>query len=157
VPGACSSSSSSSGGSSSGGGSIKTDELFYTGLKEAADAATGMARSLDLIGSYRLHARSVLTRSRRQQRAKDEKWQQLQTTCIEALGELEQQLGMAGGALCVSALPPCCNNPGCSNLGSVSEAFGLMRGKGCVCGGCSRAAASSGGVEGAEEATAAGR
>jgi hypothetical protein len=30
----------------------------------------------------------------------------------------------------------CCNNPSCVNVSTVSEGFALVRGKGCVCGGC---------------------
>jgi len=29
-----------------------------------------------------------------------------------------------------------CNNPACTNLTTVSDAFALVRGKSCVCGGC---------------------
>jgi len=31
-----------------------------------------------------------------------------------------------------------CNNPACTNLATVSDAFALVRGKSCVCGGCLR-------------------
>ena len=43
----------------------------------------------------------------------------------------------AGEALC-AALPSsaCCSNPRCANLSGVSAGFALVRGKGCVCGGC---------------------
>jgi hypothetical protein len=43
----------------------------------------------------------------------------------------------AGEALC-AALPcsSCCNNPRCTSLRGVSAAFALVRGQGCVCGGC---------------------
>lgn len=53
------------------------------------------------------------------------------------LPELAAALEAAGRALC-AALPCrfCCNNPDCSNMDGVSEAFGLVRGKACVCGGC---------------------
>jgi hypothetical protein len=39
----------------------------------------------------------------------------------------------------LAAAVPCsyaCNNWGCRNLSTVSEGFALVRGKGCVCGGC---------------------
>jgi hypothetical protein len=43
----------------------------------------------------------------------------------------------AGEALC-AAVPSsaCCSNPRCNNLSGVSAGFALVRGKGCVCGGC---------------------
>jgi hypothetical protein len=43
----------------------------------------------------------------------------------------------AGEALC-AAVPSsaCCSNPRCTNLDGVSAGFALVRGKGCVCGGC---------------------
>jgi hypothetical protein len=46
-------------------------------------------------------------------------------------------LAAAGEALC-AAVPSsaCCSNPCCSNLAGVSAGFALVRGKGCVCGGC---------------------
>jgi hypothetical protein len=51
--------------------------------------------------------------------------------------DLASGLGVAGGALC-TALPTrfFCNNPSCSNMAGVSAGFALVRGKGCVCGGC---------------------
>ena len=43
----------------------------------------------------------------------------------------------AGEALCaVMPCSACCNNPRCSSLDGVSASFALVRGKGCVCGGC---------------------
>jgi hypothetical protein len=56
--------------------------------------------------------------------------------CSE-LQELSRVLLCVGQGLCGSVpCSFCCNNPACSNLGGVSEAFALVRGKGCVCGGC---------------------
>jgi hypothetical protein len=50
---------------------------------------------------------------------------------------LPQLLAAAGEAVC-AAVPSsaCCSNPCCSNLSGVSASFALVRGKGCVCGGC---------------------
>lgn len=42
------------------------------------------------------------------------------------------------GELLCASLPGTfgCNNPGCTNVATASEAFMLVRGKACVCGGC---------------------
>ena len=50
---------------------------------------------------------------------------------------LASQCFAAGEAMC-AAVPcsACCNNPRCSSLHGVSAGFALVRGKGCVCGGC---------------------
>lgn len=60
-----------------------------------------------------------------------------QSAPVDSLLQFAEQLQSAAAALC-AAVPSrrCCNNPGCSNLGTVSEAFALVRGKGSVCGGC---------------------
>jgi hypothetical protein len=52
---------------------------------------------------------------------------------------LQTALAAAGEALC-AAVPSsaCCSNPHCTNLSGVSAGFSLVRGKGCVCGGCLR-------------------
>jgi hypothetical protein len=50
---------------------------------------------------------------------------------------LQQSLREAGQALCAAvSCSSCCSNPACTNLGTVSESFGLVRGRRCVCGGC---------------------
>jgi hypothetical protein len=50
---------------------------------------------------------------------------------------LPTALVAAGEVLC-AAVPSssCCSNPRCNNLGGVSAGSALVRGKGCVCGGC---------------------
>jgi hypothetical protein len=51
--------------------------------------------------------------------------------------QLVRFMDQAGGLLCAALPGSCsCNNPGCKNLGTFSEAFALVRGKGCMCGGC---------------------
>lgn len=53
------------------------------------------------------------------------------------LATLPAGLKAAGEALC-AALPTAlsCNNPACTNLDTISEAFMLVRGKASLCGGC---------------------
>jgi hypothetical protein len=53
------------------------------------------------------------------------------------LPSLPTALSAAGEALC-AAVPSsaCCSNPRYTNLAGVSASFALVRGKGCVCGGC---------------------
>lgn len=56
---------------------------------------------------------------------------------LTALSGVAGALQAASSAL--AAAVPCsytCNNLSCSNLSTVSEAFALVRGKACVCGGC---------------------
>jgi hypothetical protein len=53
-----------------------------------------------------------------------------------AAGEIASQCLAAGEALCAVPCSACCNNPRCSSLDGVSASFALVRGKGCVCGGC---------------------
>jgi hypothetical protein len=54
-----------------------------------------------------------------------------------AAGTVPKHLLAAGEALC-AAVPcsACCSSPRCTNLSGVSAGFALVRGKGCVCGGC---------------------
>jgi len=56
---------------------------------------------------------------------------------VPAVQTLARVLYTQGLRLC-AASPSAfsCNNPLCRNLASVSKAFELVRGKGCVCGGC---------------------
>jgi len=58
-------------------------------------------------------------------------------------------LRVAGATLC-AAVPSrhCCNNPGCTNLGTVSSGFALVRGAACVCGGCLGAGGAAAGSQG---------
>jgi hypothetical protein len=53
----------------------------------------------------------------------------------ERVGGLIKALVSLGEALSMFAVPHCCNNPGCRNLGGLSEAS-IVSGKGCVCAGC---------------------
>jgi hypothetical protein len=55
----------------------------------------------------------------------------------EACGELEESMQRIAGCIC-SQVPCrlCCANVSCTNLGSLSECFALVRGRTCVCGGC---------------------
>jgi uncharacterized membrane protein YgcG len=56
---------------------------------------------------------------------------------VTALSGVAAALKAASSTL--AAAVPCsytCNNWGCRNLSTVSEGFALVRGKGCVCGGC---------------------
>jgi hypothetical protein len=54
-----------------------------------------------------------------------------------AAGKIASQCLAAGEALCaVVPYSACCNNTRCSSLDGVSASFALVRGKGCVCGGC---------------------
>jgi hypothetical protein len=59
-------------------------------------------------------------------------------TAVSALCPRILDLLQGLGELLCAVLPgaSCCNNPVCRNLGTVSEAFALVRGKACVCGGC---------------------
>jgi hypothetical protein len=50
---------------------------------------------------------------------------------------LPEDFTAAGEALCAAQpCSSCCNNPRCTALQGVSAAFWLVRGEGCVCGGC---------------------
>jgi cell fate (sporulation/competence/biofilm development) regulator YlbF (YheA/YmcA/DUF963 family) len=55
----------------------------------------------------------------------------------EARGELEASMQRIAGCIC-SQVPCrfCCANVSCTNLGSLSECFALVRGRACICGGC---------------------
>lgn len=59
------------------------------------------------------------------------------TTAADTIQQLAQELLKLGSLLC-TALPGAfyCNNPGCTNLATVSEGFALVRGKACICAGC---------------------
>jgi hypothetical protein len=56
---------------------------------------------------------------------------------VSEVESLPDECVAAGEALC-AAVPcsACCSNPRCTNMGGVSAGFALVRGKGCVCGGC---------------------
>jgi hypothetical protein len=64
-------------------------------------------------------------------------WDPLKTPVNPHALPLPRLLAAAGEALC-AAVPSsaCCSNPRCTNLHGVSAGFALVRGKGCVCGGC---------------------
>jgi hypothetical protein len=66
-------------------------------------------------------------------------------TFTKALLTLQQSLQSVGQALCAAAgSSSCCSNPGCTNLSTVSECFALVRGRQCVCGGCTAAESGAG-------------
>jgi hypothetical protein len=64
-------------------------------------------------------------------------WDPLKTPVNPHALPLPRLLAAAGEALC-AAVPSsaCCSNPRCTNLAGVTAGFALVRGKGCVCGGC---------------------
>jgi hypothetical protein len=82
-----------------------------------------------------------------------QEYQQLLPTVLPApapvLSSLADALDIVAGRL-AAVIPSslCCNNLSCSNMASVSESFALVRGKGCVCGGCTSGVA----VRGAQAA-----
>jgi hypothetical protein len=65
---------------------------------------------------------------------------QLPADAAAAVSRLVSNLKDVADLIC-AGLPSrfCCNAPGCVNLSAVIEGFGLVRGPGCVCGGCGQA------------------
>jgi hypothetical protein len=105
----------------------------------AATAAAGLVALTPVAQQLRDLVASDSASCVQGQQQQQQQQQQHSAVIATSLKELKEILHVTGTVLCTGvACGSCCNNPSCVNVSTVSEGFALVRGKGCMCGGCAR-------------------
>lgn len=128
-------SSNSCSSSSSKGSSSDTSKTAQDGPSASAQLVSAVVLK-DVAACSKAISASVQLLTAEQARLQDIS-QSDSAPAASTIQQLAQELLKLGSLLC-TALPGAfyCNNPGCTNLATVSEGFALVRGKACICSGC---------------------